>query len=118
MRSAVKNSDTIKLKRQLNENLNSFCTTVSKSLPELSLRPDCEELGNNQFDVLTREHKVQEWEALHEDCKNVPAQLLLQTIEEVEEFIDRLERIAHEVMRILDTIRLATGETNVPHKTR
>ena len=98
MRSAVKNSNTIKT--QLNEKLDSFREKVSESLPELSLRPDGDKpaAGHNQFDVLTREHKVQEWEALREDCMNVPAQLLLQTIEEVEEFIDRLERIAHEVM--------------------
>ena len=116
MRSAVKNSDMIK--RQLNQNLDSFCITVSESLPKLSSGSDSDKQGHNQFDVLTREHKVQEWEALCKDCKNMPAQLLLQTIEEVEEFINRLERIAHEVMHILDAIRLATGETSVPLKTR
>ena len=44
---------------------------------------------------------MQQWEAFREDFKNMSAQLLLQTIEEVEEFIDRLERIAHEVSIIL-----------------
>ena len=44
---------------------------------------------------------MQQWEALREDCKNMSAQLLLQTIEEVEEFIDRLERIANEVFILL-----------------
>ena len=109
MRSAVKNSDMIQ--HQLNEKLTSFRAKVSEPLPELSSGPDRDKPGHNQFDVLTREHKVQEWEALHEDCMNMPAQLLLQTIEEIEEFIDRLERIAREVMYILDAIRLATGET-------
>ena len=44
---------------------------------------------------------MQQWEAFREDFKSMSAQLLLQTIEEVEEFIDRLERIAHEVPIIL-----------------
>ena len=97
MKSKAKDTDMIK--NQLNELLCTFTGRVSHSLPELQSGADGEE-GYDQFDALTREHKVQEWKALHEDCKSMPAQLLLQTIEFTEEFIDRLERIAHEVMPV------------------
>ena len=91
-----RNLDIDAIKSQLDELLRSFMEKISDSLPELLPGSDGEE-GHSQFDVLTREHKVQEWGTLCEDCKSMPAQLLFQTIEEVEEFIDRLERIAHEV---------------------
>ena len=91
------NSDAIK--SQLNKLLGSFTVKMSHSLPELSSGADSKD-GHNQFDVHIREHKVQEWETLCENYKCMSAQLLLQTIEEVEEFIDRLERISHEVMPV------------------
>ena len=99
------NSDTIK--DRLQEKLDTFRAKVSESLPELFLgSPDREQsiIQPSQFDVLTREHKVQEWEALRRDCEDMPAQQLLQTMEEVEEFIDRLERMAHEVCNLYSLI--------------
>lgn len=119
VRSTVRNSDTIK--HQLYEKrLASFRAKVSEPLPELSSRSR----GNgqppvqpSQFDELTRDHKVQEWEALRKDRENMSAQLLLQTIEEVEEFIDRLERIAHEVcdLQYIITLPQATQISHAKH---
>ena len=96
--SGVINSDvdTDKIKDQLEQKLNSFTEKVSQPLPDLSAGPDGNE-GYDQFDKLTRDQKVQEWEALHNDCRNMPARLLHQMVEEVEDFIDRLERVAYEV---------------------
>ncbi len=94
MRSAIKQSATIK--SRLEEKLATFHEEILKPLPDLSSGTN-QPIRYSQFDVLTREHKVQQWEAIRKDCKNMSAQLLLQTIEEIEEFIDRLERIAHEV---------------------
>ena len=106
--SAIKNSD----KRELETKLTSFREEFLKPLPDLSSesKDGNEPTQPGQFDVLTREHKVQQWEAFCEDCKNMSAQLLLQTIEEVEEFIDRLERIAHEVSIILLSIIVSSPQ--------
>jgi hypothetical protein len=100
MRSAVKHSATTK--SQLEKKLATFHEEILKPLPDLlsGTTNGNQPIRHSQFDVLTREHKVQQWEAICKDCKNMSAQLLLQTIEEIEEFIDRLERIAHEVYNL------------------
>lgn len=91
----VENYDNDTVKNQLGEVLDSFSENLYQPLPKL---PD---QGFTQLDKLTRDHRVQEWGALREDCdylrRNLAIRPLLEMVVEVEEYIGRLKSMAYEV---------------------
>lgn len=98
--------DTDKIKSELTQLLTegNFAESIQNDLPQLKTVTSesvADDMGYNQCDMLTWEHKVQEWKAFCADCKNTMNIVLLQMVEEVEEFIERLDRIAHEVASCL-----------------
>lgn len=93
----VENYDNENVKQRLGEVLDSFIEDLYQPLPDLP------EQGFNQLDRLTREHRIQEWAALRDDCgllrKNLSITPLLEMVVEVEEYVYRLKSMAYEVRR-------------------
>ena len=91
----MENYDSHAVKGQLSEVLESFSSNLDQPLPELP------EQGFTKLDISTREYRMQEWEALHVDCNrlqsNLAAASLSEIVDEVEDYIARLESMACEV---------------------
>ena len=92
---AVEDYSTDAIKYQLNTVLESLSENPHQPLPELP------EQGFTQLDMLTREHRIQEWRDLYASCNSLRRTLaihsLLESVAELEEYIGRLENMAHEV---------------------
>ena len=91
----VEDYDTATIKDQLNTVLESLGENLHQPLPELP------EQGYTQLDMLTREHRMKEWRDLHASCNSLQRTLatrsLLEGVDELEEYMGRLENMAHEV---------------------
>ena len=89
--------DTDAIKEQLNTLLESLSENLHQPLPELPEQGG----GFTKLDVLTREHRMKEWKELYASCNDLRRDLatrsLLESVEEMEEYIGQLERMAHEV---------------------
>ena len=81
----VKNYSVDATKQHLDKMLKSFEEAVSQPLPTLPKKEFTE------LDKHIRKLRVQEWEALHNDCRLMPINQLLGKIEE---YIERLKRMA------------------------
>ena len=91
----VEDFDTDTTKEQLNTLLESLSENLHQPLPKLP------EGGFTKLDLLTRERRVKEWSDLYASCNALQRSLatkpVLESMMEVEEYIGRLESMAHEV---------------------
>ena len=93
--------DNDAIKEQLNTLLESLSEDLHQPLPELP-QQDLGGGGVTKLDVLTRQHRMKEWRDLYASCndlrRNLVIKPLLECVVEVEGYIGRLERMAHEVL--------------------
>ena len=88
--------DNDAIKEQLNSLLESLSENLHQPLPELP-----EQGAFTKLDALTRERRMNEWRDLYASCNTLRRRLaikpLLEIVIEVEEYVGRLESMAHEV---------------------
>ena len=98
-------SDTDAIKEQLNTLLESLSENLHQPLPEL---PEQGSGGITKLDVLTRQQRMKEWRELCASCnalrRSLATRPVRESVEEVEEYVGRLERMACEVCTIMNNL--------------